>query len=357
MKKLKLFAFVLMLFGCNQHNSTSESKAENSTAPKQTIDETPIQPITKTGAVIESIPVYHSPADSFTLYLPKSYDSSKPTPLIVFLDPHAESVKVINMYKDLADKHGYIIACSNAAFNSYTLLQGITIANNLLADLKKRFRLDESKIIFSGFSGAAKIAIEAGCVNSDVDGIVYSGSVILWGNLNHPVSFLGIAGKEDMNYTELVSFHQSKYLADKPHYMVQWNGKHEWADAKTFENAFLFPFSNIPEKNLFVFDETQKQKFEMERQMRQGYYDALVSQNLSWWKTEAKNLHAKENTDIMYKRLLGTISLTCYSLSGKYLSQNDLDNVEKILFIYELVDPGNKDQARFYEDFKRRKGI
>lgn len=356
MKKIKLFAFALLFFSCNQHQNTSQSQTETNTLSQQIVDETPIQSITEKGVVIESIPVYHSPADSFTLYLPKSYDSSKPAPLMVFLDPHAESVKVINMYKDLAEKHGYIIACSNAAFNTYTSLQGITIANNLLADLKKRFRLDESRIIFSGFSGAAKIAIDAGCGNSDVDGIVYSGSVILWGNLNHPVSFLGIAGKEDMNYTELVSFHQSKYLADKPHYMVQWNGKHEWADAKTFENAFLFPFSNIPEKNLFVFDETQKQKFKLERQMREGYYDALVSQNLSWWKTEAKELHAKKNTDIMYKRILGTISLACYSLSGKYLSQNDLDKAEKILFIYELVDPGNKDCARFYEEFKKRKG-
>lgn len=357
MQRIKLVVFAFLFSSCNQPNNIAEHQTETTALPQKVEEENPERPITKIGVVIESIPVYHSPADSFTLYLPKTFDSTKASALMIFLNPHAESVKVINMYKDLADKHAYIIACSNAAFNSYTSLQGIAIANNLLADLKKRYRLDETRIILSGFSGAAKIAIEVGCTNSDVDGIVYSGSVTQWSNLNHPVSFLGIAGKADMNYTDLVSFHQSQNLVNEPHYMIEWNGKHEWADAKTFENAFLFPFSNIPSHKLFVFDEKLRQKFEMEKQLRQAYYEAIGSQNLSWWKTEVKNLHAKANSDIMYKRLLGTVSLACYSLSGNYLAQNDLDKAEKVLFIYELVDPGNKDRARFYEDFKRRKGI
>lgn len=356
MQRIKLVVFAFLFASCNQPNNISPSQTSTTVVIQKVAEENSIQPISQTGVVIESIPVYHFPADSFSIFLPKTFDSTRATPLMVFLDPHGESLKVLNLYKDLADKHRYIIACSKTAFNSLPTAQGIASANNLLADLKKRFRLDESRIIFSGFSGAAKIAIEAGCANSDVYGIVYSGSVAPWSNLNHPVSFLGIAGKADMNYTDLISFHQSQNLAGKPHYMLEWNGKHEWADAKTFENAFLFPFSNIPTNNLFVFDEKLRQKFEMEKQLRQAYYDAIGSQNLSWWKTEAKNLHTKENSDLMYKRLLGTVSLACYSLSRNYLAQNDLDKAEKILFIYELVDPGNKDRANFYEDFKRRKG-
>jgi len=357
MQRIKLVVFAFLLGSCNQPNIISPSQTETTAIPQKVVEDNPMQPISEAGVVIQSVPVNHAPSDSFSIYLPKTFDSSNKTPLMVFFDPHGESLKVLNLYKDLANKYGYIIACSKTAFNSLPQAQGIASANNLLADFKKRYRLDESRIILSGFSGAAKIAIEVGCTNSDVDGIVYSGSVTQWSNLNHPVCFLGIAGKADMNYTDLVSFHQSQNLVNEPHYMIEWNGKHEWANAETFENAFLFPFSNIPTNKLFVFDEKLRQKFEMEKQLRQAYYAAISTQNLSWWKTEAKNLHAKENSELMYKRLLGTVSLACYSLSRNYLAQNDLDKAEKILFIYELVDPGNKDRAHFYEDFKRRKGM
>ncbi|MES2621264.1 MAG: hypothetical protein V4615_10460, partial [Bacteroidota bacterium] len=210
-------------------------------------------------------------------------------------------------------------------------------------------------IIFAGFSGGAKIAIDAGCANAEVDAVVYSGSVILWERLAHNIEFLGIAGKEDMNYTELVSFHQSKYLKDKPHYLIEWNGKHEWPDANVFESAFLYPYSTIPAEKLFVFDAGSEKKFQLEKQLRQGYYDALQKQTLNWWKSEVQNMQLKAKDDIMYRRLLGLVSLSCYSFSQKFLSANDLANAEKIITIYEWVDPGNKDCAMFKKDLQARK--
>lgn len=350
-----LLGSALLLQSCN--NRQQPQQLDNATA-NTTITKPPseafIQHVYQKGVIIPSIPVYQQSADSFAVYLPQSYDSTSPSAIIIFLDELGESTKVLEQYKSLAEKHNYIIACSSINFNKSTAVTGILSANALINDLQSRFNLNKNKTIVAGFGSGAKIGIDAACGNAAVNAIVYTGSVLLWGNLNHKISFLGFAGTKDMNYSELISFNESKYLQDKEHYLIEFNGSHQWPDAKIFEAAFLFPYNTIPKQKLYVLTDTQKQKLETEKQLRQSYYNAITGQNISWWKTQITELKGKKKGDPMYGRILDLISLSCYKLSQTNLQANNLTAAEKVITVYGLIDPENKDYKAFVSDLNYR---
>jgi hypothetical protein len=80
-----------------------------------------------------------------------------------------------------------------------------------------------------------------------------------------------------------------------------------------------------------------------EQDKKNEYISAFQSKDLVWWKKEIDALNAKKKGNLMNERLLGFLSLACYSRGGGQLRENNLDVAEKILTIYKLADPGNKD--------------
>jgi len=81
----------------------------------------------------------------------------------------------------------------------------------------------------------------------------------------------------------------------------------------------------------------------------------LQQKDLDWWKKEIANLNSKKKTDPMFERLLGFVSLACYSISNNALQQNNWEIAGKILAIYQLADPGNTDCQKFYAIYNGEK--
>jgi hypothetical protein len=83
-------------------------------------------------------------------------------------------------------------------------------------------------------------------------------------------------------------------------------------------------------------------------------YQALQKEDLNWWTKEIALLNQKKKDDPMYERLLGFVSLACYSISNNLLQQSSADGLDKILAIYKMADPGNKDCASFYAQYNEK---
>jgi hypothetical protein len=65
------------------------------------------------GVVLHSVRCRRSPANSYAVYLPSTYTPTKQWPIIYAFDPGAQGEIPVRMYKDVAEKYGYIIAASN----------------------------------------------------------------------------------------------------------------------------------------------------------------------------------------------------------------------------------------------------
>ena len=159
-----------------------------------------------------------------------------------------------------------------------------------------------------------------------------------------------------MNYTDLVSFEWSLGKSNFPHYFFEWNGAHEFPKAEIFKNAFELMVHRAEAKIDHLNISITPEKVNAEQQYKEKYMQAFQVQDLNWWKKEVALLNSKKKSDPMYERLLGFISLACYSLTTRSLQQYDLITAEKMIALYKLADPTNKVIPELEAELMKKKG-
>jgi pimeloyl-ACP methyl ester carboxylesterase len=101
------------------------------------------------------------------------------------------------------------------------------------------------------------------------------------------------------------------------------------------------------EQEIITYNKEQKQLLELERKLQQKYAPQFQNQSLAWWTKEASQLQSltkkagDPGTKQVYQRVLGFLSINCYSYSNSALKQGDLVAAAKFIEIYRLVDPEN----------------
>lgn len=334
---------------CKQNAATATATTAETTKVVETKD------VFTTGVVIPTVTSKMDATQSYALYLPKSYTDTTTLPVIIFFDPHGDGTVPLNLYAQLAEENSYILIGSNTSKNGMDLQQAQYAADNLVNEAESRFKVNQRKITLCGFSGGAKVALAAAAENKAIATVIYCGAALPV-NPTHPLEFVGFAGTRDMNYTDVVAFNSSLKGTQHIHYLVEWNGKHEFPVADVFSDAFDFlkngNITNYANKQAGI----SAQKLAEEQGQKQILLQAFQTQDINWWKQNIALLNSKKKTDPMYERLLGFVSLACYSYSNQLLQQNNLPAAEKILTIYALADPGNKDCEAFTAELKKRKG-
>jgi hypothetical protein len=346
--------------------------------------------------------------NDYLIYLPKNYVETKSYPLVFFCDPHGSGVYPINLYKDLADSFDYILVGSNISKNGVDINICETHIRNTIEEMFANYSIIKDNVSIVGFSGGSYIAYHMAHFSPYFKNIIISGTPIRPIPIEPYPNILCIAGKADMNYTDLMALdnklkevnYPSKYLT------IEYNGKHEWPDASTFYDAFIFlnsmycyackinryetTFLKVnQEKNytseyekmmnykkiIFMLDSTgaiddikkyynqnitnkdyiaEKTKREeyiyLESKQKKMYLDKLKNEyDTIYWKNEVIKLNdpTDKNSDelAMSKRLLGFLSLASYSFSNRMLTSDKLDLADMMLHFYKIVDPSNPDVA------------
>jgi hypothetical protein len=102
---------------------------------------------------------------------------------------------------------------------------------------------------------------------------------------------------------------------------------------------------------------TSEQALIFEQQEKQRFLEAFNSRSIAWWKNEVEKLRKKSIQDLVSERLLGFVSLACYSFSTQSLNQKDTEKAAYVLQIYEMVDPKNEDMIRFKDALAKLKSV
>ena len=79
-------------------------------------------------------------AQSYALYLPSTYSAARTWPIIYFFDPGGVGSRPLELYKDLAEKYGFVMAGSNNSRNFSS--DQSHILNAIWVDTHRRFTLD-----------------------------------------------------------------------------------------------------------------------------------------------------------------------------------------------------------------------
>jgi dienelactone hydrolase len=247
-----LIALIVTVFIACSSNNINESKNEK--AGIATTDSIP------NGKVIDTIYCKENASQSYAIYLPKNYVASKTYPVVYAFDPHAEGKEPVTKYKELAEKYQYIIVGSNNSKNGNAWDESNAIANELFNDVTKRFSINTQRVYLLGFSGGARVANTLTILNGAINSVICCGAAAPITTTKKPrnnYAIIGLVGNEDFNYIEMKKYDMIDIAGHSlKHYLLTYDGGHEWPNETTMNEAFLWLEFNDMRKDISSKNET-----------------------------------------------------------------------------------------------------
>lgn len=344
--RLLSLSAIVLFFGCQ--NAADQVKTEKTKPNEQAEtlkEQTAPQPKTSlSGEVNASVKIKGAAGESYALFIPRSLVVDSVHPILIFLDPHGNGDFPLNKYSQLAEKYGFILMGSNNSKNGLSFQQTVNYVQNLVTEAQQKF--NPAQVYLCGFSGGAKVALMAATRIPDIKTVIYCGAVTPIEPTINMVLF-GFAGTEDMNYTDVVAFHRELKGDGLKKYLIEWDGPHEFPRPEVIEEAFQFLVSGEVENYNAKSVTISAKEVQQEQRIKQEYMMAFRNKDLNWWQQTTDHLKAQPDSDKMSKRLLGFISLACYSLTQQALQQNNQAVAQRIVGIYKMADPDNEAIGEF----------
>jgi predicted esterase len=167
------------------------------------------------------------------------------------------------------------------------------------------------------------------------------------------------------NYREIIHQNASMYIAEQD--MMRASKEYEKGIAMLSGLTNTGPLV----KKLDFCKESQDYKdklakmnhaLNLESRLQQGYISALNQKDTLWWRNEIIKLNQRiaEKDDpyllSAYQRVKNFISMAAYSFCNVSLRDNDLARVRRLIYIYQIADPGNPDGYYFNALYYSRSG-
>jgi len=176
---------------------------------------------------------------SYALYLPSAYTLSRRWPIIYFFDPAGRGGRPIELYKEVAEKYGFIFAGSNNSRN-FSGDQSKAV-NAIWLDTHQRLAVDERRSYASGFSGGARVAgaMALSGAEGQIAGVIAHGAGYPSSRavLKDSLDYFFAVGDQDFNWPEIMNVRRGREDAGLTYRVHVFAGPHQWAPPLVMEEA------------------------------------------------------------------------------------------------------------------------
>ncbi len=181
------------------------------------------------GELTEGIACRSDPTQTYTLYLPTNYDTSRRWPVLLVFDPRGRSVLAAELFREAAERHGWLIVSSNDTRSDGPMEPNIRAVNALWPEIHTRFPIDPNRIYAAGFSGGATVACLLGKETDGLAGVIASGAPMRKEYLvGVTFAVFGAAGDTDFNYRETRQIHDFLDAQGNSNRWEVFEGTHTW---------------------------------------------------------------------------------------------------------------------------------
>lgn len=234
---ITLIFYVLPFLACSNHQPEGADRTDTTAAAS------PVT-VVATDTFSRSIILPHitclaDASQSYALYIPSVFKKTL-LPILCCFDPHGDGALPLQQYKTLADTFGFILIGSNNSKNGNDWNTTQTILTTLFADVQSRVVFDHNRLYTCGFSGGAKVAGYAALHQGGIKGIIVAGAGLPEEEplRSFPFSITALAGRGDMNMTDLVALNTALDQTATVHRLILFDGKHAWPPIADMRTAF-----------------------------------------------------------------------------------------------------------------------
>ena len=196
--------------------------------------------ILKKGKVIDVIPVNDSISESYALYLPTNFETTKEWPIVFVFDLENKGRQALRLLKASAEEEGFVLATPNNVNDSLSISKNILIASRMMKSVYETLPIQNNGVYTAGFSSGARFASLIPTFIRDVNGVISCGSSVANYevlSIKKPFHFIGIVGNEDYNYTEMLSNQKVLNKLKFPNNLILFNGGHIWPGNENLSKA------------------------------------------------------------------------------------------------------------------------
>jgi predicted esterase len=99
--------------------------------------------------------------------------------------------------------------------------------------------------------------------------------------------------------------------------------------------------------------ELRTSSFNLENEMKQGLLNSFTSQDSTWWKNQVSEIDRRINTPgemysrQMFMRVKGFLGIVAYTFTNDVIMRNQMDHAERLISIYQIIEPANADAMFF----------
>lgn len=190
-----------------------------------------------TGTFVENVPARADATQTYTLYLPTSYDAKKASPLLLVFDPRGRGTPAAEIFRGAAEEYGWVLISSNQTRSDDDSAPNDRAVRALLAEAAV-YSVDVKRIYATGFSGTAMLAWDVGIQTRRLAGIIGVGGRLVENVPPSKFNFAhyGFAGERDFNNREM------RLIDDMlegvvPHRFQSFDGVHQWMSPELAREA------------------------------------------------------------------------------------------------------------------------
>lgn len=211
------------------------------TAMSQAPSSAGFDPIKARGTVVNSVPCLRDSTQSYALYLPSRYSPDRRWPILYAFDPFGHGPVPVALYKDAAEKYGYIVVGSNNAKNGPGALE-MAAAQAVWQDTHARFSIDKNRVYTTGLSGGGRFAASFAlyCYTCAIAGVISHGAgypAQQAAPANDHFAYYVAVGDADFNYPEILKLRETKEEHGASFKVKIYPGPHQWAPPDIVEYA------------------------------------------------------------------------------------------------------------------------
>lgn len=190
-----------------------------------------------------TVEVRVAPEYSYALYLPSHYDPDARWPVLYCLDARSRGSMVAEVFRDAAEKYGWILACSADTLSDTADDPNTPAFRYLWYDTHQRLSIDDERIYATGFSGLSRYLWLLPSLNVPLAGVIGVGGSTPWPELpasDPGFAYYGIVGREDFNWAEMQILAHALEARELPHRLASFDGEHDWPDPATAGRAIAW---------------------------------------------------------------------------------------------------------------------
>lgn len=160
------------------------------------------------GRLVQGLQCVSDPTQTYSLYLPSTYDPSKSWPVLLVFDPRGRSVVAAELFLGAAEEFGWIVVSSNDTRSDTDMEVNRRAVNALWPEIHNRYPIDTRRVYAAGFSGTAFLALRIGAETGGLAGALLAGGRYFEeqvAGVDFPV--FGTVGALDFNNREMRMLH------------------------------------------------------------------------------------------------------------------------------------------------------